>query len=231
MGKYDEYKSNIVQYAKKLSEQGYFGTMMGTGGNVSIRIKGENAIAVTPSGMSYKDLFEDDVCILDFDINAIEGEHKPSVESQMHIAAYKKRPDVNAVIHTHQSKASIYAIINHPIPPLFDEVCLNIGEIVDIVPYALSGTPQLVEHVKTKLGNNCHCYILQNHGVLSLGYTLDQALLNAELLEKISSIYFDALSTGQTVTLLSDETVNLLKLVRKDIQARNAIENETPVEK
>ena len=214
MSKYDAYKESLMKYGKWLSETGYFGALMGTGGNVSMRIKGEKAIGITPSGMSYKDLTPDDICILDFEKTPIEGNHSPSVESGMHIEVYKKRLDVNAVIHTHQIKGSVFSIINHPMPALFDEVCLHIGEIADIVPYALSGSPELTENVSSKLDNNCHCYILQNHGVLCLGNSMDQTCLNAELLEKNAAIYAEALSTGNDVTLLPEDIVNLLKIIR-----------------
>ncbi len=229
MSKYDTYKESLVNYGKWLSEKGYFGALMGTGGNVSMRIKGENSIGITPSGMSYKDLTPEDICILDFDKTSIEGKHSPSSESGMHIEVYKNRLDVNAVIHTHQIKGSVFSIINHALPALFDEVCLHIGEIVDIVPYALSGSPELVENVRKKLNNNCHCYILQNHGVLCLGDSMDQACLNAELLEKNAAIYAQALSTGLEVTLLPEDIVSMLRLIRKDAQAKIAKENEAVI--
>ena len=225
MTKYSEYKNNLLNHAKLLSEHGYFSAMMGTGGNVSVRIKGENAFAITPSGMPYKDLAPDDICILDFEKNQIEGAHAPSVESGMHVAIYKRRPDVNAVVHTHQNKASIFSVINRPIPALFDEVCMNIGEIVDVVPYALSGSQELAENVAGKLENGCNCYIMQNHGVLCLGHTIEKACLNAELLEKVAAIYADALFTGEKISTLPEKTVTLFRQIRKESQDKNERED------
>ena len=189
---------------------------MGSGGNVSVRIEGENAFAITPSGIPYHGMFPDDICILDFDQNQIEGARAPSMESVMHISVYKRRPDINAIVHTHQGKASLFSVINRPIPALFDEVCMNIGEIVDVVPYALSGSQELAENVAGKLKNGCNCYILQNHGVLCLGKTLEKACLNAELLEKVAAIYADALFTGQNISTLPEETVNFFKQIRNE---------------
>ncbi|MEA3470355.1 MAG: class II aldolase/adducin family protein [Thermodesulfobacteriota bacterium] len=209
MTEYAEYKNNVVRYTKWLSEHGYFGSVMGSGGNVSVRIEGEKACAITPSGIPYHEIISDDICILDFDQNQREGAHAPSMESLMHISIYKRRPDTNAIVHTHQNKASLFSIINRPIPALFDEVCMNIGEIVDVVPYALSGSQKLAENVAGKLENGCNCYILQNHGALSLGATIEKACLNAELLEKIAAIYADALFTGQEISTLPEETVTL----------------------
>ena len=214
MSRYNEYKISVLRYTIWLSDHGYFGSVLGSGGNVSVRINGENSFAITPSGMTYQDLTPNDICILDFEKNRIEGTQEPSMECGMHIAVYKGRPDVNAVVHTHQSKASIFAVINRPIPALFDEVCMNIGEIVDVVPYALSGSLKLAENVEGKLENGCNCYILQNHGTLSLGFTIDKACLYAELLEKVATVYADALSVGQKISTLPEETTTLFRQIR-----------------
>jgi len=214
--RYNEYKNSVLRYTMWLSEHGYFGSVMGSGGNVSVRIEGENAFAITPSGIPYTKMAPHDICILDFEKNRIEGIQEPSMECDMHIAVYEGRPDVNAIVHTHQNKASIFAVINRPIPALFDEVCMNIGEIVDIVPYALSGSQKLATNVAGKLGNGCNCYIMQNHGVLCLGRTIEKACLNAELLEKVATIYADALFTGQDISTLPEDTISLFRLLRKE---------------
>jgi len=194
---------------------------MGSGGNVSLRIAGEETCAITPSGIPYHEIIPDDICILDFDQNQIEGAHAPSMESLMHIGIYKRRPDINAIVHTHQEKASLFAVINRPIPALFDEVCMNIGEIVDVVPYALSGSEELAENVAAKMENGCNCYILQNHGALSLGSTIEKACLNAELLEKVAAIYADALFTGENISTLPEETVKFFNEMRETSRGKN----------
>lgn len=214
MTRYDEYKDSVLRYAMWLSEHGYFGALTGSGGNVSVRIEREKAFAVTPSGIPYTKMAPHDICILDFGINRIDGTREPSMESGMHGAIYERRPDVHAIVHTHQTRASMFSVINRPIPALFDEVCMNIGEIVEVVPYALSGSRELAENVAAKLDNHCNGYILQNHGVLCLGKTLEKACLNAELIEKVATIYADALSTGQDISALPEETVSLFRLLR-----------------
>ncbi len=230
MSKYDLYKKEVLACTRWLSEQGYFGALRGTGGNVSVRIEGERAVAVTPSTLPYRDLSFADICIVDFDLKVIEGEYPPSVETGMHIAVYRNRLDVNAVVHTHQVKASVLSLINQPMPALYDEVALHTGDIVDIVPYALSGTPELIENVTAKLDNNCHCYILQNHGALNLGATLEKAWLNVELLEKSAETYIAALSTGRKITPIPVEISNLLVEIRKDAQDKIAAKNKELLE-
>ena len=98
-----------------------FGRSIGTGGNVSVRIEGEDALAITPSSMDYLALDPEDICIYSFDKEPIAGEHVPSVEMAMHIAVYRNRPDVNAVIHTHQPHASTIAAARREVPPILDD--------------------------------------------------------------------------------------------------------------
>ena len=141
--------------SRKLSEHSYFGTRSGSAGNVSLLVDSEESIVITPTRLPYEIMTINDLCVVDFDLKCIEGELKPSIEAPMHLAAYKTRPDVSAVIHTHQRGASALSLLGVPIPPLFDEVALAIGEIVDVVPYALSGTPELHEESLLSKGAGC----------------------------------------------------------------------------
>src|SRR6202166_2158685 len=207
MGRYDDYKQGVLRMSRRLSEQGYFGSRTGTAGNVSMLVDGEEAVVVTPTRLGYHVMTAEDICVVDLELGRIEGGRKPSIETPMHVAAYKVRADVSAVIHTHQTFASALSILNQPIPPLFDEVTLAIGNTIDVVPYALSGSRELHDNVALKLANRCHCYILQNHGTLCLGTDLDKTFTFVELLEKSAHIYMDALSTGKPVTVLPEKTV------------------------
>jgi L-fuculose-phosphate aldolase len=207
MGRYDDCKQRVLKISQRLSADGYFGSKSGSAGNVSMLVEGENALAVTPTRMPYDVMTVEDICVVDFDLAPIEGKRKPSIEAPMHVAAYKTRADVSAVIHTHQTFASALSILNEPIPPLFDEVTLAIGNVIDVVPYALSGSRELHDNVARKLANRCHCYILQNHGTLCIGTDLDKVFTFVELLEKSAHIYMDALSTGKPITVLPEKTV------------------------
>ena len=215
MGSYDTYKEQVLACSCWLSEHGFFGALTGTGGNVSVRIPGEERIVITPSGAAYKGLTPADMCVVDFEARLVEGALMPSVESGLHLAVYKNRPAVNAVVHTHQIFASIFAVLHEPVPTLFDEVAFALGEVIDVVPYGLSGSAELAANVASKLGNGCKGYILKNHGALALGSSLDKALLNAELMEKVCRIYYSALSTGKTVHPLPAEIVGLIREIHK----------------
>jgi L-ribulose-5-phosphate 4-epimerase len=214
MSKYDSVRREVLDSSRWLAEHGYLG-QLSSGGNISMRVPGEKIVAITPSGKPYFLLDLNDICVIDFDHKPIEGSLSPSIEAGMHIGVYKNRPDVNAVIHTHQPFASALAIINKPIPALFDEITVEIGHMVDIVPYAFSGSSELVNNVSGKLGNDCHCYLIQNHGALCLGTDMQRAMKNAELLENVAQIYYHALATGEEIKKLPLAAIDYFADMRK----------------
>lgn len=210
MSHYFKERQSVIDSAQWLLSQGYFGPELGTAGNVSVRIKGEELIAITPSGVPYRDLAPDDISIVDFDQKMVSGNHHPSVEVGMHLGVYRTRDDAGAVVHTHQPFASILAVVNEPIPPLFDDITMALGGVVDVVPYALSGSPELVEKVVEVITNGCQSFLMQNHGALCLGATIEKATKNVAFLEKVAHVYYHALTTGKQITEIPKETVNML---------------------
>lgn len=214
MGQYEKFKHEVLAGTRWLSEQGYFGKIS-SGGNVSVRMAEQSLAVITPSGKPYLQLTEGDVCVIDFDRHSIEGPLPPSIEAGMHIGVYQNRADVNAVIHTHQPFASVLSIISHPIPSLFDEIIVEIGPVVELIPYAFSGSQALVDNVVDKLHNHCHCYLIQNHGALCLGADMQRALKNVELLENVARIYYHALVTGREISTLPQAALDHFAPLRK----------------
>jgi ribulose-5-phosphate 4-epimerase/fuculose-1-phosphate aldolase len=196
MGPYDSIKQHIVDTAQRLTQKGY---LMATGGNLSIRVAGHSAFAITPSNFDYMKMTPADICVLDFELKMLEGARKPSVESAMHAAIYQVRPDVNAVVHTHQVYASTLALINASIPALFDEQTRFLGRSVNIIPYAPSGTGLLKNRIARHVRDRNNAYIMQNHGALCFGPDVERAEHNVEILEKCSLAYLLALCTERKI--------------------------------
>ncbi|NHI94383.1 MAG: class II aldolase/adducin family protein [Candidatus Lokiarchaeota archaeon] len=216
MGKYDEYKKIVLNACKKMVNLGYV-VAGGSGGNISVRIEGEEAVAVSPSNKDYLTLEQDDICIVDYDLQRIDAKYNPSVETKMHNAVYKTRLDVNAIVHTHQPYASIFSIINEPIPALFDEQVVNIGDVIEIIPYAMSGSVELLEKVVSKIDNNCNAFIIQNHGVLGLGINIDAAFRSVGLMEKVARVYYYALTLNKPISKLPEkETKAFFKFLKSE---------------
>jgi len=200
MSNYGAYKQQVLDACHALSGKGW---LVGTGGNISVRVTGASAMAITPSNMDYSRMSVDDICVVDWSINPLEGELKPSVESGMHAGVYQTRQDVGAVIHTHQPYASAIALLGKPIPALFDEQARFLGRSVEIVPYAPSGTGFLKQNIARKIRSGNNAYILQNHGALCLGPTIERTAFNVELLEKCALTYLIALCTGEKAHALN----------------------------
>lgn len=197
MDQYKPAKQQIVHATQELVRKGY---LMATGGNVSLRILGYDAFAITPSNFDYVKMTPDDVCILSFDLNMIEGELTPSVEAAMHGAIYQARGDVNAVVHTHQVYASALTLIKAPIPALFDEQARFLGRSVDIIPYAPSGTGMLKNVIIKHVKNHSNAYMMQNHGVLIFGHDIERAVHNVEILEKCALAYLLAICSERKIS-------------------------------
>ena len=197
MGQFDSAKNLIVETARQLTKKGY---LMATGGNLSVRISGQSGLAITPSNYDYMKMLSEDICVLDFELNVLEGQLKPSVESGMHAAIYQARPHVNAVVHTHQVYASALTLIRMPIPALFDEQTRFLGRSVNIIPYAPSGTGMLAGTIARHVRDHNNAYMMQNHGALVFGHDMERAVHNVEILEKCSLAYLIALCTDHKIT-------------------------------
>jgi ribulose-5-phosphate 4-epimerase/fuculose-1-phosphate aldolase len=164
-------------------------------------------LAITPTSKRYNDLAPEDICIIDFTRKSLAGPFHPSIEIDMHLAVYTHRPGIEAVIHTHQDYASVFSLLGHAVPVLFEEVAYKIGRQIEMIPFAPAGSVALADQVREKLTSGAHGYILQNHGALILAKSMDEALLNVELLEKMCRIYYFALATGKPISSLSAGSV------------------------
>lgn len=224
MNVFELQKKQILETAQALVRKGF---LMATGGNLSLRIPGQKAFAITPSNYDYFQMTAEDICVLDFELNRLEGHLKPSVESAMHGAVYRVRPDVNAIIHTHQAYVSALTLIKAPIPALFDEQARFLGRSVDIIPYAPSGTGLLKNAVAKHVKNHNNAFMMQNHGALVFGHDMERAVHNVEILEKCALAYLLAICSERKISKipLAVREVAFAKL-RKD---QKKVEQGQPV--
>ncbi|AET67350.1 ribulose-5-phosphate 4-epimerase-like epimerase or aldolase [Desulfosporosinus orientis DSM 765] len=177
---------------------------VGTWGNISCRVPGENYIAITPSGMSYETLVPEDIVIIDLNGNIASGTRKPSVEVPLHMAIYSAREDVQAVIHTHSAYASAMAVARKEIPGAVEDLVQIVGGNVRVNEYALPGTEQLGKKtVKALEGRNA--VLLANHGVLGVGRDLNEALKVCQVVEKSAQIVLLAQLIGGAVELSQED--------------------------
>lgn len=194
MADFMEYRQLIVDTAMDLVNRGY---LSASGGNISVRISSHQALAITPSNLDYLQMDASDVCVLDLDLKALAGERKPSVESAMHAAIYKTRPDVNAIVHTHQVYPSALALLGKSIPALFDEQVRFLGRSVNLIPYKPSGSNQLMKTVVKHVRDHNSAYLMANHGALLFGDDMVRAVGNAAVLDKCALAYLLTLCAGE----------------------------------
>lgn len=194
MADFMEYRQLLVDTAMDLVTRGY---LSASGGNISVRISSHQALAITPSNLDYLQMDASDVCVLDLDLKALAGERKPSVESAMHAAIYKTRPDVNAIVHTHQVYPSALALLGKSIPALFDEQVRFLGRSVNLIPYKPSGSNQLMKTVVKHVRDHNSAYLMANHGALLFGDDMVRAVGNAAVLDKCALAYLLTLCAGE----------------------------------
>ncbi len=202
-------KKQVIEAAQEMERKGL---VLGTAGNISLRLKdpdGRELLAITPSGRAYNSLKVDDIVVVDFTNKRIEGELKASIETPMHIEVLKARKKINAVVHAHAAFCSTIAVARRDIPPLIDEQVILIGGEIKVAEYAFPGTPELAKSAVAGLGPR-NAVILANHGVLTVGRDMREALTFCELAEELAKIYVSALSMGKVNTLPA-EAVELEK--------------------
>lgn len=180
-------------------------------GNISIYNRESGLVAITPSAVPYEDRQVEDICIVDVDGNIVESKWKPTSETPMHLINFKKRSDVNAVIHTHAPKATIFGIIGtDPMPMVLNESAVGIGGAVPIAPYGRPGTDELAEVTSEALGDGC-ATIMAHHGLLTVGATIDLAYIATVSVETTAGAIILARSMGVEPIAIPDDEVKILR--------------------
>ncbi|ACX52101.1 class II aldolase/adducin family protein [Ammonifex degensii KC4] len=200
----EELRTAVVQVGKELAASGL---VLGTWGNVSAR-EGD-LVAITPSGLPYSALAPEDIVVVDLEGETVEGKWRPSTELPLHLAVYRKRPDVGGIVHTHSVGSMTLAACHHPLPPFTEEQAQLIGGRVPVAAYAPPGTEELAQAAVAALGEG-KAVLLANHGLVGVGKTVEEALLTCQVVEKSAQIYLWACLLGGPV-LLSEEEVRSLR--------------------
>lgn len=185
------YKKLLVAYGKKLLDKKL---VAGTSGNLSLRGQADE-IYITPSGMDYLEITEDDIVKINFMGEILEGDKKPSSEWMMHVEIYKNYPKYNAIVHTHSPIATAFAVSRKKIPLILIEMKPFLGGEIEVAPFKPSGSLELAKSLIPYLKKSNSC-LLANHGVVSCGKDIESAFLSAEYVEDAAKIYYYSLNIG-----------------------------------
>lgn len=186
------YKKLLVAYGKKLLDKKL---VAGTSGNLSLRGQADE-IYITPSGMDYLEITEDDIVKINFKGEILEGDKKPSSEWMMHVEIYKNYPKYNAIVHTHSPIATAFAVSRKKIPLILIEMKPFLGGEIEVAPFKPSGSLELAKSLIPYLKKSNSC-LLANHGVVSCGKDIESAFLSAEYVEDAAKIYYYSLNIGE----------------------------------
>ena len=178
------------------------GLSHGTSGNISVRHG--NRLLITPSGVPYDSLSQEDIVSIDYDGNW-QGVLAPSSEWRFHIDIMQSRKDVNAVVHGHPLYATSLAICRREIPAVHYMIAAAGGATVRCADYATFGTQALSVNVLIALRER-NCCLLANHGMIATGATLDRAIWLASELENLAHQYVISVTIGQP-HILSDSEI------------------------
>lgn len=187
MENFDCEKEQVCAAGRQLLERGL---VEGTWGNCSLRLNG-HVMAITPSGRRYEDMIPEDIVIMDYHSLEVVGDIKPSSEKKLHARIYQTRKEVNAVIHTHQPNASTVAAARREVPPILDDQAQILGPSVRCADYALPNTRKIVKTAIKALKGR-YAALLANHGAVTLGRTLEEAVTAALVLEKACKALIEA---------------------------------------
>ncbi len=195
----------IVDAGTVLYKQGY---VVSNDGNISVRIS-PDTIVVTPTGVSKGDMNPDMMVVMDLDGNVIsKGLRGPSSEVKMHLRVYRENPDVTAVVHAHPIYATSFAIAGVPLDkPILSEAMLQVG-VVPVAHYAKPGTTDVPDSIAPFVKDYA-AVMLSNHGVLTWGSDLEQALARMEVVENYAKVTLVVNQIGSERGLSQDQVDGL----------------------
>jgi L-ribulose-5-phosphate 4-epimerase len=181
------------------------GLNFNTQGNISIRLPEHEAIVITPSGVRYDVLRPDQMVVIGYDGVVIEGDLFPSTETDVHLAHYRRRPDVNAIVHTESPYANMFGAVGKTIDPVLLNMVLYAKGPVQVMPFEFSTNTDFGELSATLMGDDVNALVWGNHGMISVGEDVAAAFKVAVAVEANAQVLFGALQLGAPNLLVLDD--------------------------
>jgi len=200
---YETERFDVATAARAMLEAGL---VVNTSGNVSVRV-GEH-VAITPSNFASEDLKPTDIVVVDLEGNPVDGDLLPSSETGLHLSLYKGDESIGAVVHTHSVYATAVSTLVDSLPAIHYQIA-NLGGSVPVAPYRTFGTPELASVVSEAMQGRFGT-LMRNHGAVTVGDTVNNALRRSITLEWLSRVYLTAQQSGSP-SLLDDEEIERVK--------------------
>ncbi|RIJ79207.1 L-ribulose-5-phosphate 4-epimerase [Nakamurella silvestris] len=181
-----------------------------TAGNVSARVPGADLLVIKPSGVSYDDLSPENMVLVDFDGNVVEGEHSPSSDTAAAAYVYRHMPHVGGVVHTHSTYATAWASRGEPIPCVLTMMADEFGGEIPVGPFALIGDDSIGRGIVETLGNHRSAAVLmKNHGVFTIGKNAKSAVKAAVMCEDVARSVHIARQLGEPLPIAEPDVDSL----------------------
>jgi L-ribulose-5-phosphate 4-epimerase len=179
-----------------------WGLVTWTSGNVSARVPGADLFVIKPSGVLYEDLTPENMVVTTLDGEVVEGEHKPSSDTDAHAYVYRAMPEVGGVVHTHSPYATAWAARAEPIPCVLTAMADEFGGEIPIGPFALIGNDDIGKGIVATLsGHRSPAVLMRSHGVFTIGPTAKAAVKAAVMCEDVARTVHFARAGGAPVPL------------------------------
>jgi len=209
----EQIKQDVLDAAKQLLRTGL---VEGTSGNLSARLS-DGHVVMTPSSLDYEAMTLDDLVVVDLEGKVLQGDRPPTSEKALHLACLRAHDDIGSVIHSHAMYASMFAITHQPIPCVIEEFDIYVGGEVKVANYELTGSDELGEEVARHVADR-GAVLMANHGLLTVGRNIGDAMKVAQLVERTAEIIWGARALGEVVPL-PDDTLKrfapIYKMMRK----------------
>jgi L-ribulose-5-phosphate 4-epimerase len=180
------------------------GLVTWTSGNVSGRDAETGLIVIKPSGLKFPELTPENMVVVDPDCNVVEGDHGASSDTASHAYVYRHRPDVMGVVHTHSNYATAFAAVGRSIPVVLTAIADEFGCEIPCAPYARIGDQRIGRTIVDHIGPSL-AVLMKQHGVFTIGASVERALKAAVMVEDIAKTVWLALQIGEIEELPPEE--------------------------
>ncbi len=177
-----------------------------TSGNVSGRDKKTGLIVIKPSGVDFGKLKPEDLVVVNLKGEVIEGDLYPSVDTATHLYVYRHRSDIYSIIHTHSPYSTSFAVLGETIPLSLTTLAHEFGSHIPVSDFAVIGEEEIGKEIVKRIGT-CPAILIRNHGVFTVGPTVQAALKAAVMLEEAAQTMHYAMQRG-TVTELPEDVIS-----------------------
>ena len=179
-----------------------------TGGNVSARDPESGLVVIKPSGVLYEKLRPEDHVVVTLEGDVVEGTLKPSSDTASHLYIYRHRPEIHGVVHTHSPYATAFAALGRAIPVCLTGMADEFGGPIPCAGFALIGSEAIGKLVVEHIGTS-PAVLLQQHGVFTIGATVEAAVKAAVMVEDVARTVWLAMQMGQPEEISAEDVAKL----------------------